>query len=115
MLKWICCGHDIRELCERAGTSLPAKCFFCGEPRKSPGTIRYKIQDSRGEVKGTIVVPTTSSPTAHDMNLLTILKDDGFIPTKTGHSIEGQDPLLKIRDPNHRHILTLVLAGSASQ
>jgi hypothetical protein len=32
---WICCGHDIIELCSRAGCQLPALCFFCGEPRKT--------------------------------------------------------------------------------
>jgi hypothetical protein len=32
MDKWICCGHDIAELCNRAGCSLPARCFFCGSP-----------------------------------------------------------------------------------
>ena len=35
MDKWICCGHDIVELCSRAGCQLPALCFFCGEPRKT--------------------------------------------------------------------------------
>ena len=35
MEKWICCGHDIIELCSRAGCQLPALCFFCGEPRKT--------------------------------------------------------------------------------
>ena len=30
---WTCCGHDLRELCTRAGTPLPARCFFCGKPR----------------------------------------------------------------------------------
>ena len=34
MERWICCGHDINELCRRAGCALPALCFFCGEPRK---------------------------------------------------------------------------------
>jgi len=28
--KWMCCGHDIVELCRRAGCPLPERCFFCG-------------------------------------------------------------------------------------
>ena len=32
MAAWMCCGHDIVELCRRAGCSLPARCFFCGSP-----------------------------------------------------------------------------------
>ena len=35
MEKWICCGHDIIELCNRAGCTVPARCFFCGELRKT--------------------------------------------------------------------------------
>jgi hypothetical protein len=35
MEKWICCGYDIIELCNRAGGTVPARCFFCGEPRKT--------------------------------------------------------------------------------
>jgi hypothetical protein len=35
MEKWICCGHDIIELCNRAGGTVPARCFFCGEIRKT--------------------------------------------------------------------------------
>ena len=35
MEKWICCGHDIIELCNRAGCKAPDRCFFCGEFRKS--------------------------------------------------------------------------------
>jgi len=31
--KWMCCGHDIADLCSRAGCSLPERCFFCGLPR----------------------------------------------------------------------------------
>lgn len=34
--KWICCGHDIVELCKRAGCSLPERCFFCG-------SVMYKV------------------------------------------------------------------------
>ena len=34
MKPWICCGHDIGELCVRAGCGIPGRCFFCGEPRK---------------------------------------------------------------------------------
>jgi hypothetical protein len=32
MDKWICCGHDIIELCARAGCEPPVRCFFCGKP-----------------------------------------------------------------------------------
>ena len=35
MEKWIYCGHDITELCNRAGCPLPGRCFFCGEYRKT--------------------------------------------------------------------------------
>lgn len=35
MEKWICCDHDIIELSNRAGCTVPARCFFCGEPRKT--------------------------------------------------------------------------------
>lgn len=33
--KWMCCGHDIADLCNRAGCSLPERCFFCGLPRRT--------------------------------------------------------------------------------
>jgi hypothetical protein len=35
MERWICCGHDIMELCRKAGCTFPTVCFFCGEPRKT--------------------------------------------------------------------------------
>ena len=33
MEKWICCGIDIIGLCNRAGSVVPDRCFFCGNPR----------------------------------------------------------------------------------
>ena len=35
MEKWLCCGHDIIKLCDRAGCKPPERCFFCGELRTS--------------------------------------------------------------------------------
>jgi hypothetical protein len=70
--------------------------------------ICYEVRDLLGKTTGTITIPSTTSPTTNDVNILSVLKDGGFIPTRTDHSIEGQDPALIIRDLSRKHVLTIV-------
>ena len=70
--------------------------------------ICYEVRDRLGKTTGTVTIPSTTSPTTNDANILSVLTYGGFIPSRTDHSIDGQDPLLIIRDLSRKRILTLV-------